>query len=339
MAEESKALANMPSCAGEAIFIGIDVYVGIDVSKSRLDLACSDSSPLDSFDNSEQGIEKLVQHLVKIRPACIVVESTGGLERALCQALLEVALPVALVNPARVRHFAKALGISAKNDALDAQVLARYAQQAAPLLLQKRSREQQRINDLIACRRQLVAARTASLNQLSATHDKLARTAIGAVIRVQTTQIQKLDKQIGKLIESDDDLNGKNQKLQSVPGVGPVLSATLLGELPELGKIEHRCLAALVGVAPYDHDSGRYRGQRCISGGRASIRNPLYMGTVAAIRCNPVIAPFAQRLLDAGKPFKLVVVAAMRKLLTLLNAMLRDNLDWSQLNAVKALEN
>ena len=311
------------------------LLIGIDVAKAVLDVARSDRDPVATLANDAAGIKSLVRSLKADRPALIVVEATGGLEAALIDALLDANLPVARVNPGHVRHLAKGLGILPKTDAIDARVLVAFARHAQPRLLEKRSKTREQLEALVTCRRQLIATRTAQTNQRTATRSKAAQRAIDAVLKTLDAQVGKLDEQIRKLIDSDDDLRPMDRLIRTVPGVGPVLSATLLGELVELGVVDRRQIGALVGVAPFNRDSGRFKGQRAIRGGRASVRSVLYMATLAAIRSNPVIRRFADRLKATGKRKKVVITACMRKLLTILNAMLRDQLEWSQLKLVQ----
>ena len=317
------------------------VFVGIDVAKDKLDLACSDAKELLTVDNDARGIARIVQQLQKAngKPACIVVESTGGLERPLLNALLDAQLPVALVNPQRVRHLAIGLNILAKTDPIDAAVLMRFARLAEPRLAQRRSANQSELDTLMTCRRQLVLTRTAQTNCrgsiVAAGNCKTVQRSIDTVLKTLDKQIEALDQRIRELIDSDDDFKRTDELLQSVPGVGPVLSSTMLGELPELGKADRRQIGMLVGVSPVNRDSGRTRGKRHCRGGRGAVRSVLYMATLAAMRFNPVIRAFAQRLAKTGKEKMVVIVACMRKLLVLLNAMLRDNLTWSQLNVAK----
>lgn len=312
------------------------LFVGIDVAKDKLDLARSDTGELFTLPNDEKGIRQIVSIFTASRPSRMVVESTGGLERPLLEALLDAGLPVALVNPGRVRHLAIGIGILAKTDRIDASVLMEFARLAEPRLAQKRTENQAELDALITCRRQLTAARTEQANCRLTTRSSSAITSIDAVLKTLDEQIKMLDETIRKLIDSDDDFKHLDRLLRSVPGVGPVLSATLLGELRELGKTDRREISALVGVAPFNHDSGAFRGQRSIRGGRVSVRCVLYMATLAAIRFNPVLRTFAQRLEKNGKAAKVIIVACMRKLLALLNAMVRDNLLWSQLNVTKS---
>jgi len=270
-----------------------------------------------------------------MRPGLIVIEATGGYVRPALDALLDAGLPVALAQPAQVRHLAKSLGVLAKTDAIDARVLVTYARHAAPRLAEKRSKNRVELEALVTCRRQLISVRTEQRNQLETTRSGSARRALESVLKAVQSQIDSLDTQIRALIESDDEMNGWDRLLRTVPGVGPVLSATLLAELIELGAVGRAQISALAGVAPYNCDSGRIRGRRAIRGGRPAVRSALYMAAVTAIRCNPVIGAFANRLKETGKPSKVVIVAAMRKLLTYLNAMLRDGLEWSQLKVVQ----
>ena len=314
------------------------VFVGIDVALDKLDWARSDSNQVTTVGNNPQGIAEIVQSLKLLAPSTIVVEATGGLERDVLSALLEAGLPAALVNPGRVRQFATGLGRLAKTDPIDARVLAEYARLAAPRLAQKRTENQHELDALTTCRRQLTQVRTEQSNRRRSTRSKRALKAIDAVLKTIEQQIKKLDVQIAKLIESDEELSACDAVLRSAPGVGPVLSATIMAELSELGSTGRRQISALAGVAPFNRDSGRRHGARAIRGGRTAVRSVLYMGAVAAMRFNPVIKAFADRLKNNGKKNKVVIVACMRKLISLLNAMLRDNLHWNQLNLVKALD-
>jgi transposase len=315
------------------------LVVGIDVAKDKLDLARSDSGRrVQTVANDHAGIAAVVGQL---RPrfaelSVVVVEATGGLERPLVDALLEAGLPVAVVNPGHVRHLALGLGVLAKSDAIDAAVLVEFGRHAAPRLAERRSANQAELDALVTCRRQLAAARAQQANRRGATAgSKAALRAIDAVLAAFDKQVEALDRQIRTLIESDDDFRDADRILRSAPGVGPVASSTLIGELNELGRADRQQVAALAGVAPYNHGSGPRDGKRAIRGGRAHVRCVLYMATLTAIRCNPVIRAFAERLKAAGKAAKVVIVACMRKFLTLLNAMLRENKTWDQLDAVR----
>jgi transposase len=309
--------------------------VGIDVSKAFLDAARSGQARTWRIANDPAGIVGLINQLREMAPACIVVESTGGFERALIEGLLEAGLPVALVNPGNVRHLAKGLGFLAKTDALDAHVLARFAELAAPRLLEKRSEKQGELDALITCRRQLVKTLTEQSNRLGVTTSKAACKALSSVISTLKTQIARLESQIQDHIDSNDQWKHLDEIIQSAPGAGKILAATLLAQVPELGKIDHRQLAALIGVAPFNRDSGRFKGQRVICGGRADVRSVLFMATKVAMSSNPVIKAMADRLLAAGKRWKVAAVACMRKFLILLNTMAREDITWNQLNLVK----
>jgi transposase len=330
-------MSQLPSL-GSSSSSSASLFAGIDVAKDKLDLARSDSVECRCFSNDPTGIAQIVDSFKTSQPVCIVVESTGGLERALLEALLDAALPVALVNPGRVRHFAIGAGFLAKTDRIDAAVLVQFAQRASVRLTQKCSENQRELDALITCRRQLVRSRAVQENCKSSAASTAAINALAAVIKTLDKQIQLLDRQIRKLIDSDDDFKHMDRLLRSVPGVGPVLSSTLLAELAELGASDRQHISALVGVAPFNHDSGQHRGKRTIRGGRVQVRNVLYMSSVCAIQHNPVLQRFAQRLSKAGKSSKVIIVACMRKLLALLNAMVRDNIPWHQLQVVKNLQ-
>ncbi len=315
------------------------LLIGIDVAKDKLDLARSDADDVTTFTNDDAGIRRLVRDMKHAGPGLIVIEATGGYERPALGALLDAALPVALVNPGRVRHLAKALGILAKTDAVDAKVLVAFARHAQPRLAEKTPKKQAELAALVTCRRQLCKTRTEQTNRRAVTQSKYARKAIDAVLKTLAKQIDSLDDKIRKLIDADDDLGRMDKIIRSVPGAGAVLSATLLASLTELGTTDRRQVGALVGVAPFNRDSGRLKGTRSIRGGRADIRATLYMATLAAIRCNPIIRTFFQRLKAAGKRNKVAITACMRKMLTLLNAMIRDGLYWHQLKLVQNLDN
>ena len=334
-----------PAAAAAAAAAADPAFVGVDVSKDALDLARSDDAAaarVERFANDAAGIAAVVKGLAAAapaaRPAMVVVEATGGLERPLVDALLDAGLPVALVHPGRVRHFAKGLGLLAKTDRIDARVLARFGRLAAPRLAERRSANQAELQALVACRRQLTVTRVQQSNRLGATAaSKPARKAIEAVLKTLDKQVERLDKQIRDLVDADDDFKHLDGLMQSVPGVGPTLSATLAAEMRELGDADRKQVGALAGVAPFNADSGARAGKRSTRGGRVAVRCVLYMATVAAIRFNPVIRAFSDRLKEKGKVSKVRIVACMRKLLTLLNAMVRDGLTWDQLDVVKRL--
>jgi transposase len=286
--------------------------VGIDVSKGALDVQVRPSDAQWSVTNDEAGIRSLVAQLQIAAPAQIVIEATGGYELAVVSALAAAGLPVIVVNPRAVRDFARATGQLAKTDQLDAGLLARFAEQIQPEIRPLADAEQQELDALLTRRRQLIEMLTAEKNRLQ------------QVFVVRGTRVRKsLTAHIAYLTRERDDL------LQSAPGVGPVLSFTILAALPELGRLDRKAIAALVGVAPLNRDSGMFRGKRMIHGGRAPVRTALYMGALVATRHNPVIRAFYQRLLAAGKPKKVALTACMRKLLIILNAMVRHQAPWS----------
>ncbi|USN99187.1 MAG: IS110 family transposase [Phycisphaeraceae bacterium] len=311
------------------------VYVGVDVARDKLDIARSDTGEAVNFSNNAEGIAGLLALLEEAGPTLVVIEATGGYERDALHAMLDAGVPAALAQPAHVRHVAKALGVLAKTDAIDARVLVEFARLAGPRLCAKRSANTEELEALVTCRRQLVESRTVHTNQLSHTRSAAAKRSIEAVLGAVREQIKGLDRRIEELIESDDDLSGPDKLLRTIPGVGAVLSATLLAELAELGTLGGAQISALVGVAPYNRDSGRMRGKRAIRGGRASVRSALYMATLTASRCNPVIRAFIERLRAAGKPWKVALVAAMRKLIRYINVMIRDRIEWTDLDVVK----
>ena len=306
-----------------------NLFVGIDVSSASLDLCSSNDETIRRFSNDPGGIAALLDLLAGLSPKLIVIESTGGLERPLLLALLAADLPVARVDPKRVRLFAYGIGQLAKTDAIDARVLMRFAQLASPRLAEKKAQNQAELAELLVCRAQLIDTRTAHQNQLTRTGSKIARKSLQSVLSHLRSRIEKLDRAIEKIIDNDDDMRGLDELLRSFKGVGPVLAATLISQLPELGKLPHSKLAALVGVAPYNRDSGSYSGKRSIRGGRARVRKVLYMCTVAALRHNPILKQTYQRLRAAGKLAKVAIIACARKFLRILNAMVRDQQPWA----------
>lgn len=303
------------------------VYVGIDVSKARLDVAVRPSGEPLSVAYDATGITTVLMPLTQVSPIRIVVEATGGLERPLLRALVDAALPVIVVNPRQVRDFAKATGQLAKTDALDAQVLARFAEVIQPTLRVLPDPQTQELAAVLARRRQVLAMQGAEHNRLDRAPGRV-RKRIEAHLRWLRDELARLDADLDDLIQQSPIWRAREELLQSVPGIGPVMSRTVLAELPELGLLNRKQIAALVGVAPFNRDSGRLRGHRTIWGGRASVRRVLYMAALVATRWNPVIRLFYQRLRAAGKAPKVALVAAMRKLLTILNAMVHHGTPW-----------
>jgi transposase len=304
------------------------VCVGIDVAKDKLDVFVDSTGELFTVENQPKAIAALAKKLLVLQPQVVVIEHSGGYERRLAIDLMDAGLPVALVNPRQTRNFARATNRFAKNDPLDARLLADFGKACRPELSQRPEENRLLLDDLTTRRRQLVEFRAAEQNRTEQAYSKDVQRSINSLIHDLNHRIEKLDRQISKLIENDDDWRGKSQLLQSATGIGPVVASTLLAELPELGNANRQEIAALAGLAPFDRESGTWKGKRSCCGGRAGVRRVLYMAAVTAIRHNPVIAAVYQRLTAAGKPFKVAIVACMRKLLTTLNAMLKNGQSW-----------
>jgi len=309
------------------------LFVGIDVAKADFVVACRPDAGSWTAMNNGRGIATTTARLQTLGPALVVLESTGGYEAALAEALTAAQLPVVVVNPRQVRDFGKAIGQLAKTDRLDARLLALFAERVQPSPRPRPSPLCQRIAALVARRRQLQVMRTAEMNRLPRTAPTI-RVEIRAHLRWLTRRIVAIDRQLHDAVHSDDGFRHNEQLLRSVPGIGPVVSSTLLADLPELGLLNRRQVAALAGVAPLASDSGQVRGKRLVWGGRASVRATLYMAALVGTRYNQTIQIFYRRLLAAGKPKKLALVACMRKLLTMLNAMLRTHTAWQSVTPV-----
>lgn len=302
-------------------------FVGIDVSKAQLDLAIRPSDETAALSNDLAGIEEVVTRLRHLQPAVVVLEATGGLERAVVRALVAAALPVIVVNPRHVRDFARATGQLAKTDQLDARVLARFAEVVRPALRVPPDPQTEALSALLARRRQLLEMLTAEKNRHH-TAPKPVQKRITAHITWLATELERVDSDLDAAIQQRPVWRAQEDLLRSVPGIGPVLSRTLLAELPELGRLNRKPIAALVGVAPLNRDSGAFRGRRSIWGGRAAVRAARYMATLAATKWNPVIHAAYRRFRGAGKAPKVALVACMRKLLTILNAMMKQQCPW-----------
>ena len=305
----------------------VGVHVGIDVSKSRLDVAVHESGATWVEDNDGAGRARLIERLKALSPARIVVEASGGQETRLVAELCAAELPVALVNAKRTREFAKAIGRLAKTDRIDARLLAHFAAAVQPALTRWPDADTRALAELVTRRRQVVTMLTAEHNRLTTATASL-RDRIQKHIAWLDAELTTLDHEIDDFIRHHSQWRDDADRLDSVPGVGPVTVSTLLADLPELGHLSGKRIAALVGVAPFNHDSGKHRGKRRIKGGRLSVRNVLYMATLSATRFNPVIRRFYERLLAAGKEKKVALTACMRKLLTILNALIRDHQSW-----------
>jgi transposase len=306
-----------------------DNWVGIDVAKESLAACVLPAGRRLTESNDRDGVGRLLEALPPVGQCLIVVEATGGYQRLVVAELIAAGHRTAVVNPRQVRDFARGLGLLAKTDRIDAEVIARFGQQASPRVAQPASPESERLQELVARRRQLVELRAAETCRLDTASTKSVIKSVRTVIEQLGKLIRKLEKELADLVESDDQLQCRSRTLQSAPGIGLVTATTLVADLPELGRLKGNQISALVGVAPFNRDSGKFHGRRSIWGGRASVRSVLYMATLTARRCNPVIRAFGERLSAAGKPFKVVMVACMRKLLVILNALLKNNAAWS----------
>ena len=303
------------------------VFVGIDVAKAQLDIALRPSGERWAVTNDDAGIAALVTRLQAIAPQLIVLEATGSYQRAAVAALAVAGLPVAVVNPRQARDFAKATGQLAKTDALDARALAHFAEAVRPMPRPLPDAQADELRALLARRRQLVTMRTAEQNRLGSALPRL-QPDIQAHIAWLNTRLTTLDDDLDTTLRASPVWREREELLRSVPGIGPVCARTLLLDLPELGTLNRQRLAALVGVAPLNRDSGTLRGSRTTWGGRAHVRATLYMSTLVAVRYNPVLKAFYERLRAAGKAAKVALTACMRKLLTILNAMMKHHASW-----------
>lgn len=307
---------------------GREVFIGIDVSKDKLDVAVRPTGEFMSFSNNEDGISCVVDFVKSFSPNLVVLEATGGLETAAVGVLADKGLPVVVVNPRQVRDFAKATGTLAKTDEIDAHLIARFGEAVRPELRLLKDQDAQKLTSLITRRRQIVEMITAEKNRLN-TAPKWTSKDIQTNISWLEKCLKKVDKVLKNLLKKSPIWREKDEILQSTPGVGPVLSMTLLSGLPELGTLNRKEIAALVGVAPLNRDSGLFRGKRMIWGGRANIRSVLYMSATCAMRFNPTIKIFYERLRLAGKIHKVAITACMRKLLVILNTMIKNRTYWS----------
>ena len=303
-------------------------FVGIDVAKDRLDVHCRPTGEAFTVSHDEAGLAILLERLAAGAPTLIALEATGGYEVTVAAALASVRLPVAVVNPRQIRDFARATGQLAKTDALDARVIALFAEAVRPVARALPDAHAQALGELVARRRQLVEMLGAETNRRRLVRDPQLQRRIASHIRWLERALEDLETDLRNTIRSSPAWRETEDLLRSVPGIGPVTAFTLIANLPELGRLPRRKIAALVGVAPFNRDSGTLRGRRMVTGGRAPVRRVLYMATVTAIRRNPAIAAFYQRLRAAGRPAKVALTAAMRKLLTILNAILRDQRSW-----------
>jgi transposase len=303
------------------------IAVGIDVSKDRLDIAVRPAGTASAYSRDAAGIEALIGELVRIGPQIIAVEATGGFENVVVASLAARGMPVVVVNPAQVRAFAVALGRRAKTDPIDAAVIAHFAAATRPQVRPLPDAATQALADLVARRRQIVQMIVAERAREKRASPRTRR-SIARLLKALQSELSDIDTDIDESVRGSPVWREKEDLLASVPGVGPKIARTMLAELPELGSLDRRQIAALAGLAPFTRQSGKWRGKSFISGGRASVRTVLFLGAMAAARFNPVLRAFHQRLRAAGKPKMVALIAVARKLLTILNAILRDRTKW-----------
>jgi len=303
--------------------------VGIDVSKDRLDVHVRPSDEAFAVARDSQGLGRLVECLRALEASLIVLEATGGFETTVAAALAGAGLPLAVVNPRQIRDFARALGKLAKTDTIDAEVIALFAERVRPEPRPVAGEEARRLGELVARRRQIVEMIGMETNRRRQAGDKRLAKKIERHLAFLERELADIDADIDAGVRASPAWRETEELLTSVPGVGPVTARTLIAELPELGQLDRRKLAALVGVAPFNRDSGAWRGHRMISGGRTCLRNALYMAALVATRCNPVIKAAYQRFVARGQPGKVALIACLRRLLTILNAIVRDRQPWS----------
>lgn len=305
-------------------------FIGIDVSKATLDVAVHGSGARLQAQNDEQGLKELGAQLLALTPELVVMEASGGYERLCAASLAQAGLPVAVVNARQVRAFAVATGVLAKTDAVDARVLAHFAAAVRPTARPLPDEQRAALDEIMGRRRQLVGMLVMEKNRLAQARNPGVRRDIKSLIAVLEKRIGGCDGELQRQIQASPVWRAQEDLLRSFNGIGPVNARVLLIELPELGTLDRKKIAALVGLAPIARDSGRHRGRRSIAGGRGQVRSSLYMATVAAIRANAVIRAFYQRLRETGKPAKVAIVACMRKILTILNAMVRTQTRWQE---------
>jgi transposase len=304
------------------------MFVGIDVAKDRLDVHLRPAGEAFTVAHDGEGIEALATRLLARKPELVVLEATGGFETVVAAGLAAAGLPVAVVNPRQIRDFARATGRLAKTDPLDAAVIAHFAEAVRPQARPVASAEAQALGELVARRRQLIGMMTAERNRRRQLTTKRLIKGIDRILAVLQAQLTELERDIGDAVRGTPAWREKEDLLVSVPGIGQKIARTLIAELPELGSLDRHQVAALVGVAPFNRDSGKWRGRRSIAGGRAVVRSALYMSVLVSIRRKLPLATVYNRLRAAGKPAKVAIVACMRKLAIILNAILRDKTSW-----------
>jgi transposase len=303
-------------------------HVGVDVSKDRLVVHILPAGLAFAVARDGKGLAELVERLSALRPERIGVEATGGFETIVAAALAGASLPLAIVNPAQVRHFAQAVGQRAKTDPIDAQMIARFVEATKPEVRPLADEATRLLADLVARRRQIIEMIVAERNREKRTQVKRIRKSIARLIAALEKELAEIDAEIDASVRGSPAWREKEDLIASVPGVGPITARTLIAEMPELGLLDNKRIASLAGLAPFTRQSGQWRGKAMISGGRKSVRSALFLAALAACRHNPVLKAFRQRLINTGKPKMLVAIAAARKLLTILNAILRDKQPW-----------
>ncbi|MDC5870385.1 IS110 family transposase [Vibrio europaeus] len=309
-----------------------NINVGVDTGKSQLDIYIR---PLDIYftvPNNDKGIKEAVRTIAEHQPQRVVIEATGRLEMPFILACDQAKLPYVIANPLRIKRFAGAIGQRAKNDRLDAALIAHYTEKVQPDLTELKAENIRLMSDLVSRRNQLLSIQTMERNRLQILPKNIAST-ITPILTALKNQIEKVEAKITKLIDISPEYQNKNEILQSMPGVGKILAASIISNVPELGYITNKQASSLIGVAPIVRESGRYKGKRIIQGGRTQVRTVMYMAMMSAIQCNPVFKTTYERLLAAGKPKKVAIVACMRKMVVILNSMLRDGVMWDNNSA------
>jgi transposase len=306
----------------------MDIFVGIDVSQDRLDVHVLPGGEAFAVSRDGKGLEELVGRLVQLAPQLVALEATGGFETIAAAALAGAGLPLAVINPAQIRHFARAVGQQAKTDPIDAAVIARFAEAVKPEPRPVPNEEARLLAELVSRRRQIIEMLVAERHRERRVHSPRVRKSLLRHIKALEKELTEVDADIDMLVRGSPAWREKEDLLASVPGIGKTLARTLLAELPELGQMDRRRIASLAGLAPFTRQSGRWKGQSMIAGGRPAARSALFMGALVASRCNPVLKLFHQRLIAAGKPKMRALIAVARKLLTILNAIIRDQRAW-----------
>lgn len=311
----------------------VEKFVGIDIAKDTVDVCIEPDAEIMHIDYDHKGVAAICQRLKSVLPTLIVMEATGGLETRLASELAALGLSIAVINPRQARDFAKATGQLAKTDRVDAAILAAFARAIRPQARAIKDADTRALDEMVSRRRQLIDIRVQETLRLGTTASKAMLKSLNAHIAWLDKRIAEIDTDLTRRLRTSDVWRTKDDLLRGIPGVGAVTSLTMLAKCPELGQLNRREIAALIGVAPLAKDSGKHRGKRFVWGGRADVRAVLYMATVSAIRFNSRIKPFAEQLKQAGKPTKVVIVACMRKLLTIMNSIVKNNMPWSPKNA------